>query len=98
MRHTILRTPDPARAITHLDEIAGNIQHCADLSALMMFVADMAGRDEGASLLVSDPTTCVRVWRGVAAVQQQLQESLALVETAAEELHKITSPSSLGAP
>ena len=98
MSHTMLRTPDPARVITRLDEIAGHIQHCADLSALMMFVADMAGREEGASPLVSDPTACARVWRGVAAVQQQLQESLALVQTAAEELHEITILSPLGAP
>jgi hypothetical protein len=98
MPHTIRRTPDAACVLTPLDEIAGNIRHCIDLSALMLFIADMVGHEEGAALLVSDPAVCARGWRGVAAVQQQLQEGLALVQAAAEELHERTTPSTSGAP
>ena len=46
-----------------------------------MFVADMAGCDRGATL-VSDPATCARVWRGVAGVHAQIQETLALAQEA----------------
>lgn len=98
MPHTILRRPDPSRVITHLNEIAGNIQHCEDLSAMMMFVADMAGREAGTTLLVADPAECARVWRGVAAVHQQLRESLALVHAAAEAVHDVTTGATSGAP
>ena len=98
MPHTMLRPPDSARVITRLDEIAGHLQHCEDLSALMIFVADMAGREDGTTPLVSDAAACARVWRGVAAVHQQLQESLALLHTAAAELHDITTGSPSGAP
>jgi hypothetical protein len=94
----MLRTPDSARVITRLHEIAGHIQYCEDLSAMMIFVADMAGREEGATPLVSDAAACARVWRGVAAVHQQLQESLALMQTAAEALHDVTTRSPSGAP
>ena len=98
MPHTMLRPPDSARVITRLDEIAGHLQHCEDLSALMIFVADMAGREEGATPLVSDAAACARVWRGVAAVHEQLQECLAAVQTAAEELHDVSRRSPSGAP
>jgi hypothetical protein len=81
-----------------LDQIAGHLQHGEDLSALLMFVADMAGRDEGPTALVSDPATCARVWRGVAAVHEQLQECLAAVQTAAEDLHDVITHSPSGAP
>jgi len=97
MPQTMLRTPDPARVLTHLDEIAGNIQHAEDLSALMMFVAEMAGREEGAALMASEPASCTRVWRGIAAVHLQLQESLALVQTAAEALQEMTTRWTSGA-
>jgi hypothetical protein len=90
MPQMIPLTPDAARVIPQLDEIAGNIQHCEDLSATMMFIADMAGREEGVNVLVSDPATCARVWRGVAAIHQQLQISLALVQAAAEQLQEVT--------
>jgi hypothetical protein len=80
------------RVLTPLDEIAGNIQHCQDLSAMMLFVADMAGREGSAALFALDPTACARVWRGVAAAHQQLQESVALMHAAAEELHDVTTP------
>ena len=98
MPHTMLRTPDSACVITRLDEIAGHIQYCGDLSALMIFVADMAGRDEGATALASDPAACARVWRGVAAVHEQLQECLAAVQTTAEDLHDVATRSPSGAP
>jgi hypothetical protein len=98
MCHTILRTSDPVRVITQLGKIGGHIQHCNDLSAMMLFIADLAGREEGAALLVADPAACARVWRGIAAVQQQLQESLALMQAAAEELHDLTTRSTSGAP
>jgi hypothetical protein len=85
----MLRTPDPARVITPLDEIAGNLHQCEDLSAMMMFVADMAGREKGATPLVSDVAASAPIWRGVAAVLHRLRERLALVQ-AAEELHDVT--------
>lgn len=93
MPRTMRRPPDSSRIISPLDEIAGHLQHCEDLSALMIFVADMAGRDDGATALVSDPAACARVWRGVAAVHEQLQECLAAAQTAAEALHDITTRS-----
>jgi hypothetical protein len=98
MPHTMLRPPDSARVIARLNEIAGHLQHCEDLSALVIFVADMAGREESAPSLVSDAAACARVWRGVAAVHQQLQECLAAVQTATEELHDVTTRSLSGAP
>jgi hypothetical protein len=98
MPHTTLHSPDSVRVITRLDEIAGHLQHCEDLTAMMIFVADMAGREEGSTPLVSDATACARVWRGVAAVHQQLQESLAAMQTAAAALHDITRRSSSDTP
>jgi len=98
MPHTIRRTPDLPHNITRLDEIAGHLQHCEDLSALMIFVADTAGRDEGATALVSDPAACARVWRGVAAVHEQLLECLAAVQAAAEALRDVTRRSPSSAP
>jgi hypothetical protein len=92
------RPPDSPRDITRWDEIAGHLQHCEDLSALMIFVADMAARDEGATALVSDPAACARVWRGVAAVHEQLQACLAAMQTAVEEIHDVSKRSPSGAP
>ena len=97
MPHTIRRTPDEARITTQLDEIAGTIQHGEDLSATMMVVADRAGREENAIAMVSDPAACALSWRRVAAVDPHLQESLALVQAAAEALHGVAPRATSGA-
>jgi hypothetical protein len=83
------RVPDAARAIDKIHVITENIRHCEDLSELLMFVAEMAASRE-ATVLLADPETCARVWRGVAGVQAQIYETLTDAHLAAAQLHDAT--------
>jgi hypothetical protein len=90
MRVATPRVPDAAPALERLHAITEHIRHCEDLSELLGFVADMAGREEG-SALVADTEVGAKVWRGVAGVHAQIRESLADAHGAAEQLHESLS-------